>query len=246
MSNHGESTTQTVSSSGLVGGEFDQSSINQCLKFVGDYHKGIFDKADALLEIQKVLQASISESSTLTQLDFKPGLLHYLKLLDHVHDNDRQGSEQVRSDEARSDNKRLRERLHRRGKTEEAESDDSGDREDYHLRSKRRKLTPERLQFYPWLQPENYRFISKQKGEQLTLDCYEEWAKDPKYYRGQITSTMGCPSFPTLQWTLLLEGQAPDLEKVLSGHYSMAIDPKQTQSLGKGFEIILSQPSSTH
>ncbi|KAG1808149.1 hypothetical protein EV424DRAFT_1329059, partial [Suillus variegatus] len=56
----------------------------------------------------------------------------------------------------------------------------------------------------------------------------------------------GCPSFPLSQWTLLLEGRAPDLEKVLSGHYSTSIDPKQTQPLGKGFEITLSQPTTTH
>ncbi|KAG0694991.1 hypothetical protein DFH29DRAFT_814657, partial [Suillus ampliporus] len=79
-----------------------------------------------------------------------------------------------------------------------------------------------------------------------TLDCYEEWIDDPKYYQGQVTATPGCPSFPLSQWTLLLEGRAPDLEKVLTGHYSTSIDPKQSQSLGKGFEITLSQPTTTH
>ncbi|KAG1780128.1 hypothetical protein EV702DRAFT_964501, partial [Suillus placidus] len=58
--------------------------------------------------------------------------------------------------------------------------------------------------------------------------------------------TPGCPSFPLSQWTLLLEGRAPDLEKVLSGHFSTSIDPKQTQPLGKGFEITILQPSTTH
>ncbi|KAG2340134.1 hypothetical protein BDR05DRAFT_890343, partial [Suillus weaverae] len=72
------------------------------------------------------------------------------------------------------------------------------------------------------------------------------WTEDPKYYRGQVTATPGCPSFPLSQWTLLLEGRAPDLEKVLSGHYSTIIDPKQSQSPGKGFEITLSQPTTTH
>ncbi|KAG2036667.1 hypothetical protein BDR03DRAFT_865521, partial [Suillus americanus] len=79
-----------------------------------------------------------------------------------------------------------------------------------------------------------------------TLDCYEEWTEDPKYFRGQVTATPGCPSFPLSQWMLLLEGRAPDLEKVLSGHYSTTIDPKQSQLLGKGFEIPLAQPTTTH
>ncbi|KAG1734358.1 hypothetical protein EDD22DRAFT_787919, partial [Suillus occidentalis] len=61
-----------------------------------------------------------------------------------------------------------------------------------------------------------------------------------------VTGTPGCPSFPLSQWTLLLKGRAPDLEKVLSGHYSTSIDPKQSQVLGKGFEITLTQPTTTH
>ncbi|KAG1892911.1 uncharacterized protein F5891DRAFT_963735, partial [Suillus fuscotomentosus] len=98
----------------------------------------------------------------------------------------------------------------------------------------------------PWLQPDQFRHISNKHAERLTLECYEEWTDDSKYYQGQVTATPGCPSFPLSQWILLLEGQAPDLEKVLSGHYSTSIDPKQTQPLGKGFEITLSQPTTTH
>ncbi|KAG2049686.1 hypothetical protein BDR06DRAFT_893287, partial [Suillus hirtellus] len=79
-----------------------------------------------------------------------------------------------------------------------------------------------------------------------TLKCLEEWSEDPKYYRGQATTTPGCPSFPLSQWTLLFEGRAPDLDKVLSAHYSTMIDPKQSQVLGKGFEISLSQLTTTH
>ncbi|KAG1906134.1 uncharacterized protein F5891DRAFT_1182335 [Suillus fuscotomentosus] len=82
--------------------------------------------------------------------------------------------------------------------------------------------------------------------QRLTLECLEEWSEDPKYYRGQATTTPGCPSFPSSQWTLLFEGRAPDLDKVLSGHYSTTIDPKQSQVLGKGFEISLTQPTTTH
>ncbi|KAG1730444.1 hypothetical protein EDB19DRAFT_1641309 [Suillus lakei] len=136
--------------------------------------------------------------------------------------------------------------MRRRVRSEEAESERSEEEHEYVLRGKRRKLTPERLQFYPWLQPDQFRRVSSKRAEELTLDCYEEWSDDTKFYRGQVTATPGCPSFPLSQWSLLLEGRAPDLEKVLSGHYSTTIDPKQTQSLGKGFEITLSQPTTTH
>jgi hypothetical protein len=56
----------------------------------------------------------------------------------------------------------------------------------------------------------------------------------------------GCPSFPLSQWTLLLEGRAPDLEKIFSGHYSTIINPEQAQLLGKGFKIVLSQHTPMH
>ncbi|KAG1829235.1 hypothetical protein DFJ58DRAFT_875780 [Suillus subalutaceus] len=87
-------------------------------------------------------------------------------------------------------------------------------------------------------------------GRQISLpsglDCYEEWTEDPKYYQCQVTSTPGCPNFPSSQWTLLFGGRAPDLEKILSGDYYTTIDPKQIQELGKGFEIIFSQLTTTH
>ncbi|KAG2359223.1 hypothetical protein BDR07DRAFT_1292869, partial [Suillus spraguei] len=72
------------------------------------------------------------------------------------------------------------------------------------------------------------------------------WAEDSKYYWGQVTSTPGCLCFPLSQWTLLFKGRTPNLEKVLSRHYSTTIDPKQSQSLRKGFKITLSQLVSTH
>ncbi|KAG2359923.1 hypothetical protein BDR07DRAFT_1206776, partial [Suillus spraguei] len=74
--------------------------------------------------------------------------------------------------------------------------------------------------------------VSIKRAEELTLDCYEEWSEDSKYYQGQVTGTPGCLGFPLSQWTLLLQGRAPDLKKVLSRHYSTTIDPKQSQPLG--------------
>ncbi|KIK38833.1 hypothetical protein CY34DRAFT_14781 [Suillus luteus UH-Slu-Lm8-n1] len=64
----------------------------------------------------------------------------------------------------------------------------------------------------------------------MTLQCYEEWSDDPKYYHTKITTTPGCLRLSTTQWSLLLEGKAVDLDK----------------SLGKGFELSLSQPTISH
>ncbi|KAG1723432.1 hypothetical protein EDD22DRAFT_738598, partial [Suillus occidentalis] len=196
-----------------------------CRKFVEDYRKGLLSKGDALLEIQNVLQASIAQSSTLSQVDFKPGFNHFLELLDQAHDSELRNSHRSPTFEERCIEEG-RESHH-----DEENDDELGDDHEY---------------FYPWLQPEQYRHLSTKRAEQLTLDCYEEWSDDLKYYRGQVTATPGCPSFPLSQWSLLLEGRAPDLEKVLSGHYSTTIDPKQSQPLGKGFEITFSQQTSTH
>ncbi|KAG1774997.1 hypothetical protein EV702DRAFT_973853 [Suillus placidus] len=264
-------TTQTLSSNPTsevqpaseVQHEFDQASVTKCLKLVDDFGKGLISKGDALLEIQLILQSAIGESDSLTQQDFKPGFTHFLQLLDHASDDlssDKERGRNANEPERRESDlpsprpsssaiikeRELRSKLRRRNLSEEDESDESGDEHEYVLRGKRRKLTSERLQFYPWLETKQYRHVSHPKAEELTLDCYEEWTEDSKYYRGQATATPGCPSFPLSQWTLLLEGRAPDLEKVLSGHYSTSIDPKQTQSLGKGFEITLSQPTTTH
>jgi hypothetical protein len=258
-------TTQTLSSNPSTESptDFDQNSVAQCTKLIEDFGNGTLSKGDALLEIQRILQSAISESDSLSQENFKPGFNHFLELLDYASresngngDQPRDGIDPQPSQSEQADEEldksiprkesSLRRKLHRREVTEEDESDDSGEEHEYVLRGKRRKLTAERAVFYPWLDPDQYRFVSSQRAEELTLDCYEEWSDDTKYYRGQVTSTPGCPSFPLSQWTLLLEGRAPDLEKVLSGHYSTSIDPKQTQSLGKGFEITLSQPTTTH
>ncbi|KAG1767747.1 hypothetical protein EDD22DRAFT_967670 [Suillus occidentalis] len=260
---NGASQTQLSNPSNEESQFFDQVAVEKCRKLVDEYRKGELPKGDTLLEIQAVLQASIAGSSTLTQLDFKPGFNHFLQLLDQPNDseshNPRREStyEERGQDEARESQqddgigtefkeKELRSQLRKRAVSEEEEGDEFGDDHEYVLRGKRRRVTAERIKFFPWLQPTQYRHLSSKRSEELTLECYEEWSDDVKYYRGQVTATPGCPSFPLSQWSLLLEGRAADLEKVLSGHYSTTIDPKQSQPLGKGFEITFSQQTSTH
>ncbi|KAG1774368.1 hypothetical protein EV702DRAFT_1047734 [Suillus placidus] len=220
--------TSEVQPASKVQHKFDQASVTKCLKLVDDFGKGLISKGDALLEIQLILQSAIGESDSLTQQDFKPGFTHFLQLLDHASgdlSSDKERGRNANEPERRESDlpsprpcssaiikeRELRSKLRRQNLSEEDESDESGDEHEYILRGKRRKLTSERLQFYPWLEPKQYRHVSHQKAEELTLD-----------------------------W------RAPDLKKVLSGHYSTSIDPKQTQSLGKGFEITLSQPTTTH
>ncbi|KAG1827027.1 uncharacterized protein BJ212DRAFT_1474219 [Suillus subaureus] len=239
MSDNAIKSSHTLSSENHQ--EFDQNSVKECLNHIEDFKKGLTQKGDALLEIQTILQKAIAESDSLTQLNFKPGFKHFLELLDHT----------IISGEASDhwEEPSLEEPEHQESSVvpkEKAESVLSRDEHEYVLQGKRRKLTPDRLQFYLWLEPDQYHQVSNKRAEQLMLDCYEEWSEETKYYLGQVTSTPGCPSFPTSQWTLLLDRHAPDLEKVLSGHYSTTIELKQSQPLGKGFEITLSQPTSTH
>jgi hypothetical protein len=263
MSENAEGSSQTISSEISTGEQwnFDQSSVNECLRFIEEYKGRNISKGEALLEIQSILQAAVRESEFLSQVDFRTGVRNFLDILDWA-----KGTQEVSSQprvtiseewlpqssvdpsvsESGNKEKELWTWLWRRVLTEEEESSESEDEQEYILCGKRWKLTPEWLGFYPWLQPEQYRHLSKKRSEECTLDCYEEWSEDSKYYHGQVTATPGCLSFPLSQWTLLLEGRAPDLEKVLSGHYSTVIDPKQSQMLGKGFEIVLSQPTSAH
>jgi hypothetical protein len=263
MSENAAESSQTISSDPYIGQQqdFDQDSVNKCCKIIDEFKKGSVLKGEALLEIQSVLQAAIAESNTLSQEDLSPGFTHFLKLFDHAKDSEQRSnqpkaifsnsprhessSRSVNEDPGNKE-KELRSKLRRQTFTKKVESDESEDEYEYILQGKRSKLTSERLGFYPWLQPEKYHHLSIKRSEEYTLDCYEEWSEDSKYYRGQVTAMSGCPSFPLSQWTFLLEGRAPDLEKILSGHYSTIINPKQAQPLGKGFKIVLSQPTPTH
>lgn len=153
MSDNANGTSQTISTNPSSGETqtFDQSAVDKCRQFVEDYRKGRVSKGDALLEIQLVLQASIAESSTLTQADFKPGFNHFFELLDQAHDSELRNSHQSPTFEERdigegresehdedhvgteSKEKGLRSRLRRRANSEEEEDDEFGDDHEYVL-----------------------------------------------------------------------------------------------------------------
>ncbi|KAG2029802.1 hypothetical protein BDR03DRAFT_1017934 [Suillus americanus] len=152
-----------------------------CTKFIENFRKGVISKGDALLEIQRVLLDAISKSETLSPQDFKPSFNHFFELLDYTskESNPHRDSSRVTNDPPRSQSAQPeRERVPKK----EDESDDSGEEHEYVLRGKRRKLTAEPAEFYPWLDPDKFRFVSSQRAEELTLKCYEEWSEDTQYY----------------------------------------------------------------
>ncbi|KAG2349426.1 hypothetical protein BDR05DRAFT_994462 [Suillus weaverae] len=152
MSEPGNGTTQTLLLDHTLSSvntsadqlEFNQSSVDDCLRIVNEFKRGTIEKGDTLLEIQRILQSAITESTLLTQLNFKLGFKHFLNLLDHVaSDNEPvQGHEQSVVEREGEDNhqspeselvtkeKKLHSRLRRRECSEEAESDDSADEHD--------------------------------------------------------------------------------------------------------------------
>ncbi|KAG2119980.1 hypothetical protein BD769DRAFT_1390497 [Suillus cothurnatus] len=81
-------SSQTISSDPYMGQQqdFDQDSVNKCRQIIDAFKKGSVSKGEVLLEIQTILQAAITESSTLSQEDLSPGFTHFLKLLDHAKD----------------------------------------------------------------------------------------------------------------------------------------------------------------
>ncbi|KAG2745150.1 hypothetical protein P692DRAFT_20669099, partial [Suillus brevipes Sb2] len=199
-----------------------------CLRIVIDYRKHKISKAKAVLGIQQVLTEAIAEGDS----SFDSGFTHYLELDEPEEEAFRRGFRRGRA------------------RSKEAEDDEEWDTESGRSsrigRGKQRKLTDDELQYCPWLDPFRFRSLSRAQGIKMALQCYEEWSDDPKYYRTKVTTTPGCPKLSTSQWTLLLEGKAVDLDKIFTGRYSTAIDSKQTQSLGKGFELSLSQPTVSH
>jgi hypothetical protein len=91
MSDNADQTTQTILSNPSSRGnqDFDQETVNRCLRFIDEFKKGGIQKGDAILEIQSILQSAIGELSSLSQLDFKEGFRHFIQLLDYAfHDEE--------------------------------------------------------------------------------------------------------------------------------------------------------------
>jgi hypothetical protein len=261
MSDNEQQSSQTRSSAQRESDEslstsFKPEVVERCLKIVIDYRKHKISKAKAVLAIQEVLTEATAEGDS----SFDSGFAHYLEVLDAIRTEDEPESTRGgagppradRSSELDEPEEEAFRRAYRRGRarSKEGEDDDEWDTESGTSsrvrRGKRRKLTDDELQYCPWLDPSRFRSLSRAQGIKMALECYEEWSDDPKYYRTKITTTPGCPKLSTTQWSLLLEGKAVDLDKVFTGRYSTAIDSKQTQSLGKGFELSLSQPTVSH
>lgn len=259
MSDH-EPSSETQSSvhrgeSSKFHSPYNSKVIEQCLKFVVDFRKQKIPKSEAVLGIQRELAAVSNESGS----SFQDGFAHYREILDSVTHKDQpeksEGGRRSPCTEEHTDpavplSGFSRKKQRGRAFSEETESLDeegyeSGDQNDF-LRGKRRKLSDQEVKFYPWLNPTKFRYLSHSQGLRATLECYEEWSDDPKFYRTKIITTPGCPSLSTSQWTLLLEGKAVDLNKVFTGRYLTAIDSKQSQPLGKGFELTLSLPTVSH
>ena len=53
----------------------------------------------------------------------------------------------------------------------------------------------------------------------------------------KILLSPGCPDFPPDQWLNIVKGYAVDLSKVLGAHYSSDVEAKQSQDLGKLFQL---------
>ncbi|KAG1797043.1 uncharacterized protein HD556DRAFT_1233985 [Suillus plorans] len=231
MSDYEQPSSQTRSSAQRESGNshttfFNPKVVERCLKVVIDFRRHKISKAKAVLGIQQILAEATREGDP----SFDSGFAHYLEVLDTIRSEEESESFRGSPRPTRTD---------RGGESREPE-------EEVIIRGKRQKLTDDELQFCPWVDPSRFRTLSRSQGIQMALRCYEEWSDDPKYYRTKVTTTPGCPKLSTSQWTLLLEGKAVDLDKVFTRRYSTAIDSKQTQSLGKGFELSLSQPTISH
>ncbi|KIK32614.1 hypothetical protein CY34DRAFT_27185 [Suillus luteus UH-Slu-Lm8-n1] len=201
---------------------FKPEVVEQCLKIVIDYWKHKISKAKAILGIQHVLTKAITEGDS----SFDSGFAHYLEVLNSVRTEDEPESFQgsagptrasKSANELHEPEEEVFRRAYRRGRARSKETED-----------------------------DEFCSLSRSQGITMALQCYEEWSDDPKYYRTKITTTPGCPRLSTMQWSLLLEGKAVDLDKVFTRRYSTTINSKQTQSLGKGFELSLSQPTISH
>ncbi|KAG2358901.1 hypothetical protein BDR07DRAFT_1488810 [Suillus spraguei] len=208
MSEHELSSSQTQytvhrEQSAEYRNSYQPEVIERCLKFIVDFRKNKITKGTAVLGIQQELEA-VSDT---TDSSYTEGFAHYLEILNsvtkEVEPEKRNGSPRSSCTEERESSEisfSESTKRKRRGRATSEEIESFREEED-------------QVKFYPWLNPTKFRFLSRSQGTRETLECYEEWSDDPKFYCTKVVTTLGCPSLTTSQWTLLLEGKAVDLHQ---------------------------------
>ena len=207
-----------------------------CLAIVEHYRRGAVSKPQATVELHDAFPPTLDQDS------FVEAFGTYLKMLDNV-DRFRDGAAQsvhVEDNQGppigppgRRDDAPLQ--LGPLPSKRARHPDDSEDEDGSY--SKRTRLDFEAL---PWNQGVCAgASISLSPSLLKTQSLLANFAKDLKRAKSSLLNCgKSYPQFPDSEWGNLLAGKAVDLDHVLSGMHSVNIDDGETQSIGKGLEIL--------
>ncbi|KAJ7356575.1 hypothetical protein DFH08DRAFT_688781, partial [Mycena albidolilacea] len=72
-----------------------------------------------------------------------------------------------------------------------------------------------------------------------------EYSRDPKYVLGTILNSTRHMSFPKSEWLAIIKGQAIDLNKVITGQFSIAHERQHVESIGDGIQLLFGSSTPT-
>ena len=126
-------------------------------------------------------------------------------------------------------------RPHRRRRREKApaRSSDGSSSEDEPGRSRKKHADPS---LYAWSKNREAFDATLSPELRATLALQRNYAEDPRQAIVDVLNSPGVPEFPASEWLNLFKGNPVDLNRVLTGRYSLAWDEKQSEQLGD-FEI---------
>jgi hypothetical protein len=128
----------------------------------------------------------------------------------------------------------------RTAKRRRHESSDDGSEGDEEPSAKRKvdKST------FPWIKHQAATSSTLSPSIQQTKNDLQNFTQDIKFaWTSLLINSDNLPQFPQSEWTNLLMGQAVNLDKVLSGMYTVSHDEKHTEKL-RSFEIAIGTTSA--
>ncbi|KZP19210.1 hypothetical protein FIBSPDRAFT_744345 [Athelia psychrophila] len=180
------------------------------LEITENYRQGAITKAHAFLQLRSAIPGADSNDEA-AQVAYREALGTYIEILD--------GHDRFRANAAANG---------RVGGVGRSHSDAGSDDEE---RPPRRKIN---AAAFPWVIDELLNPpVDISPAHRQTLAAIENHSRDPKQAKASLYNAARLPQFPDSEWSHVLLGHAVDLNHVLSAMYSVSVDERQTEKLGK-------------
>jgi hypothetical protein len=207
-----------------------------CVAVVEKFKTGALDKLAAVLELQKTIPKTSDDDPTYTR-----AFAAYFRMLESFEEYRRDAgsrshtlddpSDAVGTNHRATDSREIAEVARPTKRARSTESDDD-DEEDEH--PSRKRIDVDAL---PWIATRDEDELCIHPSLRKTRDILENNARDIKYARSSLLSSLKLPQFPLSEWNNLLTGQAVDLDRVLSGIHAASYETSQKEKLGSHIEV---------